>query len=214
MQVGLSYTEMDLKAMIRNIIFDFGGVLLDWNPRYLYRKYFGNEREMEYFLTEVCTLERNSELDCGEPFAEWVKKYQSEYPRYAEAIEIYHTRWPEMLRGQIPEGVALLRDMKSAGYGIYGLTNWSAETIGYAYEAFGDLKPLFDGIVVSGEEKTLKPGPEIYRILLDRYGLKAEECVFLDDSRKNVDGAIAVGINGILYDDIARVRSGLSGLLK
>lgn len=200
--------------MIKNIIFDFGGVLLDWNPRYLYKDYFRDGREMEHFLADVCTPERNSELDCGFPFAEWVRKYQKMHPEYSEAIALYHTGWPKMLGGLLPDGAALLRDMKSAGYGIYGLTNWSAETICYAYEAFGDLKPLFDGIIVSGEEKTLKPGPEIYRILLDRYSLRPEECVFLDDSRQNVDGAIAVGINGVLYDDIARVRSELSGLLK
>ena len=200
--------------MIKNIIFDFGGVLLDWNPRYLYKDYFRDGRELEPFLADVCTPERNSSLDCGFPFAEWVRKYQKMYPEYSEAIALYHTGWPKMLGGLLPDGAALLRDMKSAGYGIYGLTNWSAETICYAYEAFGDLKPLFDGIIVSGEEKTLKPGPEIYRILLDRYSLRPEECVFLDDSRQNVDGAIAVGINGVLYDDIARVRSELSGLLK
>ncbi len=200
--------------MIKNIIFDFGGVLLDWNPEYLYKDYFKDGREMRHFLDNVCTLERNSELDCGVPFVDWVKKYQAMYPEYSEAIALYHTGWPKMLGGLLPDGVALLRDMKAAGYGIYGLTNWSAETICYAYEAFGDMKRLFDGIVVSGEEKTLKPGPEIYRILLDRYSLRSEECVFLDDSRKNVDGAIAVGINGILYDDITRVRSELSGLLK
>ena len=132
--------------MIKNIIFDFGGVLLDWNPRYLYKDYFRDGREMEHFLADVCTPERNSELDCGFPFAEWVRKYQKMYPEYSEAIALYHTGWPKMLGGLLPDGAALLRDMKSAGYGIYGLTNWSAETICYAYEAFGDLKPLFDGI--------------------------------------------------------------------
>ena len=200
--------------MIKNIIFDFGGVLLDWNPRYLYKDYFRDGLEMEHFLADVCTPERNSELDCGVPFVDWVKKYQAMYPEYSEAIALYHTGWPKMLGGLLPDGAALLRDMKSAGYGIYGLTNWSAETICYAYEAFGDLKPLFDGIVVSGEEKTLKPGPEIYRILLDRYRLKADECVFLDDSRKNIEAADALGIKGILYDDITRVRSELSESLK
>lgn len=200
--------------MIKNIIFDFGGVLLDWNPRYLYKDYFRDGREMEHFLADVCTPERNSELDCGFPFAEWVRKYQKMYPEYSEAIALYHTGWPKMLGGLLPDGAALLRDMKSAGYGIYGLTNWSAETICYAYEAFGDMKPLFDGIVVSGEEKTLKPGPEIYRILLDRYGLKADECVFLDDSRKNIETAVALGIKGVLYDNALRVKEELSALLK
>ncbi len=200
--------------MIKNIIFDFGGVLLDWNPRYLYKDYFRDGREMEHFLADVCTPERNSELDCGFPFAEWVRKYRKMYPEYSEAIALYHTGWPKMLGGLLPDGAALLRDMKSAGYGIYGLTNWSAETICYAYEAFGDMKPLFDGIVVSGEEKTLKPGPEIYRILLDRYGLKADECVFLDDSRKNIETAVALGIKGVLYDNALRVKEELSALLK
>ena len=200
--------------MIKNIIFDFGGVLLDWNPRYLYKDYFRDGREMEHFLADVCTPERNSELDCGFPFAEWVRKYRKMCPEYSEAIALYHTGWPKMLGGLLPDGAALLRDMKSAGYGIYGLTNWSAETICYAYEAFGDMKPLFDGIVVSGEEKTLKPGPEIYRILLDRYGLKADECVFLDDSRKNIETAVALGIKGVLYDNALRVKEELSALLK
>lgn len=200
--------------MIKNIIFDFGGVLLDWNPRYLYKDYFRDGREMEHFLADVCTPERNSELDCGFQFAEWVRKYRKMYPEYSEAIALYHTGWPKMLGGLLPDGAALLRDMKSAGYGIYGLTNWSAETICYAYEAFGDMKPLFDGIVVSGEEKTLKPGPEIYRILLDRYGLKADECVFLDDSRKNIETAVALGIKGVLYDNALRVKEELSALLK
>ena len=125
--------------MIKNIIFDFGGVLLDWNPRYLYKDYFRDGREMEHFLADVCTPERNSELDCGFPFAEWVRKYRKMCPEYSEAIALYHTGWPKMLGGLLPDGAALLRDMKSAGYGIYGLTNWSAETICYAYEAFGRL---------------------------------------------------------------------------
>ena len=198
--------------MVKNIVFDFGGVLLDWNPRYLYRDYFKDGQEMEYFLANICTLERNSELDRGVPFQEWVAKYQAMFPQYSEAIALYHTGWPKMLKDSIPEGTALLEDLKSKGYSIYGLTNWSAETIGFAYGRFGFFKD-FDGIVVSGEEKVTKPDPEIFRILLDRYGLDAGECVFLDDSPVNVSAAASLGFNAVLFDDIGRVRAELEMIL-
>lgn len=198
--------------MIRNIIFDFGNVLLDWNPRYLYKDYFKDSAEMEYFLANVCTLERNSELDAGCPFTEWVRKYQEMYPQYSDAIALYHTGWPRMLKSVLPEGMSLLKEFRSEGYGIYGLTNWSAETVSLAFDMLGG-RSVFDGVVVSGEEKIIKPDLRIYRILLDRYHLLAGECVFLDDSRANVDGAARVGINAVLYDDIERVRAAVSSII-
>lgn len=197
--------------MIKNIVFDFGGVLLDWNPRYLYKNYFKDSQEMEYFLANVCTLERNSELDAGCTFEDWVKKYQAMYPQYSEAIALYHTGWSEMLKDSVPEGVELLKELKSNGYHIYGLTNWSAETIGIALERFSFFS-LFDGIVVSGREKIIKPDHRLFRILLQRYGLKAQESVFLDDNAANAAAAKEVGLEAVIFDDISKVREKLSVL--
>ncbi len=181
--------------MVKNIVFDFGGVLLDWNPRYLYRDYFKDDTRMEYFLGNICTLDWNAEQDKGRPFKEGVALLQAEFPH-----------------SDIPEGVELLKELKAKGYGIYGLTNWSSETIGFAFGRY-DFFSLFEGIVVSGDEKLLKPDPRIYEVLLSRYGLKADECVFLDDNAANVDGARTVGMKSVRFDDISRVREELSSLL-
>lgn len=197
---------------IKNIVFDFGGVLLDWNPRYAYRTVFDNEKEMEYFLTKICSPEWNAEHDRGRPFAEGVKLLQSKHPEYCEAIALYYDRWEDMLKGEIAGGVDLLRKMKAEGYGIYGLTNWSAETIGIAYRKY-DFFKLFDGIVVSGEEKLIKPDKRIYEVLLNRYSLSAGECLFLDDSPANIKAAKECGFKAILFDNDAmesKVREILS----
>ncbi len=179
---------------IKNIVFDFGGVLIDWNPRYLYRTYFRTEEEMEYFLAHICTDEWNAQQDAGRPFAEGVALLQAEHPEYAEAIAIYHTRWSEMIAGAIGENVACLRELKSQGYHIYGLTNWSAETLPGVMAQY-DFFQLMDGIVVSGEEHLLKPDIRIYQTLLDRYHLRADECLFIDDSPKNIEGAKQAGLS-------------------
>lgn len=199
-------------SAIKNIVFDFGGVLLDWNPRYLYKDYFKDEKEMEYFLSEICNSEWNVQQDAGRPFAEAVKLLQAQYPQYSEAIRMYDEYWYKMLKCEFPESIALLKELKSSGYGIYGLTNWSAEKIGYAFSNY-DFFGLFDGIVVSGDEKVAKPDPKIYRILLERYGLVPGECVFLDDNADNVKAAEALGINAIRFDNIENVKQNLAKLL-
>jgi len=198
-------------ATIRNIVFDFGGVLLDWNPRYLYREYFKDEEEMEFFLSNVCTPAWNLRLDAGRPFKEAVEELQAEWPQYEEAILKYWKEWPRMVSGQFPDSVALLHELKEKGYRIYGLTNWSAETLRLMTPKYDFFQEL-DGMVVSGEEKVLKPSPRIYEILLTRYGLQADETVFLDDNPANADGAEAAGIHGILFDNVDSVRGKLAAL--
>ena len=198
--------------MIKNIIFDFGGVLLDWNPRYLYKSYFNNDEEMEHFLAEVCNGEWNIRQDAGRPFAEAVKELQAKFPEYTEAIQMYDDDWEKMLKCELPESIDLLKELKSMGYGIYGLTNWSAEKIGYAFANYSFFS-LFDGIVVSGVEKVVKPDRKIYEILLERYSLKPGECVFIDDNRDNVDMAKVLGINAIRFDNIGDVKEHLETLL-
>lgn len=198
--------------MIKNIIFDFGGVLLDWNPRYLYKSYFNNDEEMEHFLEDICNGEWNIKQDAGRPFVEAVKELQAKFPEYAEAIQMYDDDWEKMLKCELPESIDLLKELKTMGYGIYGLTNWSAEKIGYAFANYSFFS-LFDGIVVSGVEKVVKPDRKIYEILLERYSLKPGECVFIDDNQDNVDMAKVLGVNAIRFDNIGNVKEHLETLL-
>ena len=189
-------------TQIKNIVFDFGGVLVDWNPRYLYDKYFGDEQQAQWFLDNICLYSWNLQMDGGKPFAEGVAELQAEYPEWAEVIGIYHTRWVEMMGGEVEGTADVLRRLKAKGYGIYGLTNWSAETfplIRDTYSVFGE----FDGIVVSGEEHLLKPNAAIYHCLFERYNLQPEESIFIDDNADNVAAAKAVGMESVRFVDAA-----------
>lgn len=197
---------------IKNIIFDFGGVLVEWDPRYLYRTYFTDEKEMEYFLANICNQAWNEEQDRGRTFTEGVSLLQSQYPDYHEAIQLYKDRWGEMLKGEIAEGVQLLKELNKQGFPLYGLTNWAAENIQIAYDRH-DFFRLFEGIVVSGEEKLIKPDKRLFQILLDRYQLRPEESVFIDDSLANVHAANEMGFKGIHFGQIENVRAQLSILL-
>lgn len=201
-----------MMKQIKNVIFDFGGVLVDWNPRYFYRNVFDTEKEMEYFLANVCNMEWIVTMDAGVSFAQAIRTLSERFPQYAREIALYQVGWEQMLRGELAVGVALLRGLKSEGYKLYGLTNWSAETIDVAFRRF-DFFSLFDGIVVSGYEKVIKPDAAIYRLLLQRYGLEADSCVFLDDNADNVEGARRVGIHGIVFDDAERAEQQLRELL-
>lgn len=183
---------------MKNIVFDFGGVLVDWNPHHLYDKYFGSREKSEWFLNNICLYSWNLQMDGGKPFAEGVAELQAEHPEWSEAIAIYHTRWIEMMNGEIEGMVSVVKRLKMAGYGVYGLTNWSAET----FPMIRDTYPVFqefDGIVVSGEEHLLKPDEAIYKCLLERYDLQAEESLFIDDNADNVVGARNVGMKAIRF---------------
>ena len=192
-------------TQIKNIVFDFGGVLVDWNPRYLYDKYFGDAEQSQWFLDNICLYSWNLQMDGGKPFAEGVKELQAEHPEWAEAIAIYLTRWVEMMGGEVAGTADVFRSAKAAGYKIYGLTNWAAET----FPMIRDTYPVFqefDGIVVSGEEHLLKPDAAIYRCLLERYALRAEESLFIDDNRDNVAAARAIGMEAVLFENAEQLE--------
>ena len=184
-------------SKIKNIIFDFGGVLVDWNPTYLYNKEFENEKEMSYFLENICTSEWNIQQDAGRPLKKATEQLQKEYPEYKDLIGYYYGRWEEMLGGTFEENVRLLKMLKP-NYSIYGLTNWSAETITIAYNKY-DFFSHLNGIVVSGDEKLIKPDPKLYQILLDRYSLKADESLFIDDNKHNIETANDMGFQTIHF---------------
>ena len=194
-------------------MFDLGGVLIDWNPRYLYRPILG-EAETEFFLDQVCTSPWNLELDAGRPFGEAIAEKQASWPQYREAIAWWETRWVEMLRGPIPGTVALLEELKDRGHALFALTNWSAQTFPIARERFGFLA-WFRDIVVSGEEGMVKPDPAIYNLAAERCGLVPAATIFIDDSRVNVDAAQALGFDAIRFTGAAALRESLEerGLL-
>ncbi len=194
----MTMTDRSIPQGVKNVVFDFGGVLIDWNQRYLYRKVFASEEEMEWFLANVCTGEWNARQDAGRPFAEGIAEAKAQYPQYSEQIEMFWSRWIEMVGGEIQENTDWLRRLKAEGYGIYGLTNWSAETLPQVMESY-DFFSLFDGIVVSGEEHLLKPDPRIYRVLLNRYHLNPAECLFIDDNPQNVAAAKRIGMWGLTF---------------
>ena len=195
---------------IKNIIFDFGGVLVDWNPRYLYKDHFQNENEMEHFLKNICTEEWNIEQDGGRTLSEGTILLQKKFPEFHSIIQLFYDKWEVMLKGDIAETVALLYKLKTK-YKIYGLTNWSAETISVAYKRFPFFKE-FDGIVVSGEEKMIKPNPQIYHLLLDRYNLKAENTIFIDDNIHNIKAAEKIGLYAIYFENPSQLETRLLSL--
>lgn len=193
---------------MKNIVFDFGGVLVDWNPHHLYDKYFESWEKAEWFLNNICLYSWNLQMDGGKPFAEGVAELQAQYPEWKEAIAIYHTRWIEMMGGEIEGTADVVRRLKVAGYGVYGLTNWSAETyplIKDRYSVFSE----FDGVVVSGEEHLLKPDAAIYRCLLERYALEPSESLFVDDNQDNVEGARAVGMCALRFTSASALEQDL-----
>lgn len=189
-------------------VFDIGGVLIDWDPRYLYRKIFDDPERMEWFLREVCTPAWNLEQDRGRPFADAIAERIALYPDHADAIRAFDERWAETVSEAIHGTVEILEALRRAKIPNYAITNFSAEKFEVACEAFPFLGK-FDGIVVSGAEKLIKPDPKIYRLLLERYGLKAASCLFIDDVPKNVEGARAVGMQAVQFTSPAQLADDL-----
>lgn len=198
---------------INTIIFDLGGVLVDWKPEYLYQKVFKNDIEkMNWFLTHVCTPEWNIEQDGGRSIAEAEALLIKKFPEYKELILLFYKEWHHMFSGPIKENVALFKQLKaSKKYKIYALTNWSAEKWDKALELFPFFKD-FDGVVVSGKEKCRKPYPKIYNIILNRYHITPEKAVFIDDNLPNVIAAREMKINAIHFKTHKELLSELKKL--
>ena len=195
--------------MIKAIIFDLGGVLIDWNPKYLYKKIFKDESEMENFLNTICTNDWNEEQDGGRTLEEGTEYLVKKFPEHTEHIRAYYGRWEEMLNGPIDGTVEILKQLKQSGnYKIYALTNWSAETFPIAQQKY-DFLNWFDGVVVSGTERMRKPNPAFFQILLDRYNLTAEEVLFIDDNFRNVKSALNMGVDSIHFISSEELRAEL-----
>lgn len=184
---------------IETIIFDLGGVLIDWNPRYLYRKLFQTEEEVTWFLENICTSEWNDQQDGGRSFDEATEELVARHPEWEEPIRAWYGRWQETIQGRVPGTVEILEKIKQTEqYRLYALTNWSADTFPWALNNF-DFLHWFEGIVVSGIEKDRKPFSSFYHILLNRYTIDPAKALFIDDNVKNIEGAKAVGIHTIHF---------------
>jgi 2-haloacid dehalogenase len=196
-------------------IFDLGGVLIDWDPRHLYRKLFGGDAAaMEEFLATVCTAEWNRGQDAGRACAEATRQLCDRHPEKALLIDAYYARFDEMMPGPIAGSVAILGELHRRGTPLYGLSNFSAETYPRAVQRFDFLRLLRD-VVVSGEVKAVKPDPRIYRILIDRCGIDPRRAVFIDDVAANIEPARRLGLHGIVFAgaDALRRELGALGLL-
>ena len=194
------------------VVFDLGGVLIDWNPRYLYRQMFdGDETAMERFLAEVCTQDWNARMDAGRPFDEATEELVREFPEQAELIRAFRGRWEEMLGGVFDETLGIVEELKASGTRVYALSNWSAETFTYTRGRFPFLDEM-DGVLISGEIKAIKPDPWVFREFLRRFGLAPGEVVFVDDSPANVGAARELGITSIQFEEAAQARRELKQL--
>ncbi len=194
---------------MKNIIFDFGNVLVEWHPERIFAEHFGDEAKAWWFMRHVADNDWRLRIDSGESYNTCVAELQARYPDYKEAIELYHSKWLEMLTGEMPGMRQLIEDLKEKGYEIYGLTNWSMETFPTAREHFSILQ-MIDRYVVSGEEGYVKPDPRLFHILLDRYNLQANDCIFVDDNPDNIAGANNIGLHGILFTDADTLRKQLA----
>ncbi len=187
-------------------IFDLGGVLLEWNPRYLYRKLFGgDEVAMEDFLATVCTKEWNERQDLGRTFADGIRELLPRHADKRELIEAFGARFGEMIPGPIDGAVDVLAELKDRGTPVYAITNWSAETFPPQRQRFEFLS-WFDDIVVSGFERVMKPDPRIFTILLERNAIAPESAVFIDDVAANAVAATKLGLHGIHFRSPAQLR--------
>jgi len=196
---------------IDTVIFDLGNVLIGWDPRRLYRQLIDDEAQMEWFLREVCNSAWNEQQDAGRPWAEATALLRGTYPEHAELIDAYHLRWHETLVGPMEESIALLAALKARGVRLLALTNWSQETFPVAQQRYPFLQ-WFEGIVVSGEERLIKPDPRIYQRLLERYAVDPAHALYIDDSMRNVAAAEALGMRGWWFRDAEGLHGELVAL--
>jgi len=198
-----------MTSKIKAIVFDFGGVLIGWDPRQLYSRYFPEQPQaMEDFLAEISFMEWNAQQDKGRPFTEAVALLSKEFPHRAHLISAYHEHWEESLTGTIEGTVELLRALKEKGYPLYGLSNWAEETFSIVRHKFEFLN-LFDEIILSGQVKLIKPDPEIYELCLQKIGKPADQCLFIDDSDVNILAAQKMGFDTVHFNSPEHLKTEL-----
>jgi 2-haloacid dehalogenase len=197
---------------VRAVVFDVGNVLVDWNPRFLYERLIEDDRALDAFLRDVVTHEWHFQHDAGRPFAETSAELSARYPEHAELIALWGPRFNDSNRGTIPGMPELVAELADAGVPLFAITNFSGEFFPAFREKYPELFAPFRGIVVSGDERAVKPEPRIYEIALERFGLAGPDALFVDDRAENVAGAEAAGLRGHLFRDAPTLRAELVGL--
>lgn len=201
-----------MRKDIDTIVFDLGAVLIDWNPEYLYRKIIEDEKERLWFFNNICTAEWNEEQDAGRPLKVATDQLVNQYPEYEYNIRAYYDRWEEMLNGPIVETLELFKLLKQQNrFKFYALTNWSAETFPIALGKY-DFLHWFDGRLVSGEEKTRKPFKGFYQTLIERFSIKPDKALFIDDNLRNIPPASDLGMNTIHFTNAGSLARQLKEL--
>ena len=198
-----------MTSRIKAVVFDFGGVLISWDPRNLYSRYFPEQPQaMEDFLAEISFMEWNAQQDKGRPFAEAVAQLSKQFPHRAHLISAYQQNWKESITGSIEGTVELLRKLKEKGYLLYGLSNWGTETFSMVRHEF-EFFNLFDEIILSGEVKLIKPEPEIFELFLQKIGKPADQCLFIDDSEPNIITAQKMGFDTVHFKSPEHLKTEL-----
>jgi len=193
---------------IRAVVFDIGGVVLDWSPRHLYRSVFDDPDEADRFLREVCTLEWHVQHDHGTPMEHTIPLLVAQHPHYATQIEAWRDRYLDMVAGYVEGMVDLLAALRATGMPTYALTNMPAEMMPQLRDAYPVIA-AFEGAIVSGDELVMKPDPRIYRLLTERFGLRPEHTVFVDDVPANVDAAWQLGFRAVRFESAPQLREAL-----
>lgn len=193
-------------SKFNTIIWDLGGVLIDWNPAYVFEKFFADKEKQAYFFENVCTSDWNEEQDAGRPIGEATEALVAQHPEWEAAIRAYYGQWTEMLGGPIYDTVEIFKELKtSTDLKFYALTNWSAELFPIALERY-DFLHWFDGRLVSGEEKMRKPFREIYALVLDRFQITPHQAIFIDDNLRNIKAAEPFGLHCIHFKNPAQLK--------
>jgi len=202
-------------AAVDTVVFDLGGVLIDWSPYHLYRKLFDSDEEIARFLEEIDLYGWLHGIDADKPFQKGVEELSARLPQHSAKIEAYWHRWAETLNGTLDESMAVLEELRARDVPLYVISNWSSETWHHATDRFEFLN-WFDGLVISGLEGVAKPNPGIYHIACERHGIVPQNAVFIDDRAENVDSARDLGFHGIHFTDAAALRKEFVtlGLLK
>lgn len=200
------------RAAVGAVVFDLGGVLIDWDPRRVYRPLFGgDERRVEWFLANVCNSEWNARMDAGESFASCIADFADRFPDWADAIGAYRTRWTEMIGGRVPGTAAIVERLEAQGVALFALSNWSLETFPLVHDDYPELG-RFQRIFLSGAIGVAKPDRRIFEFAFDAIGLPAEQLVFIDDNAANITAAKALGMQAIAFTSAVRLEADLKAL--
>ncbi|WP_422374804.1 HAD family hydrolase [Roseibium sp.] len=194
---------------ITTVVFDIGNVLIEWNPEHLYSRLIPDEKERRHFLESVCSMDWNLEQDLGRSWEEAVYALSQQHPDKVDLIAAYSRHWHEMVPGEVPGTLSLLEALKASGTPLYAITNFSNEKFAECQSRFPFLKSSFLDIVISAEERLIKPDPAIYQRLFDRNGLDPKTCLFIDDSEQNIATARQLGMKGHHFKEAERLRQDL-----